>query len=48
MLELAAVIAVSAVALTFLSDATSSTVKMVRAGRRRGTIRVADSKLSEH
>ena len=41
MLELAALIAVSAVALTFFSDATSGTVKMVRAARRRGAIRVA-------
>ncbi len=48
MLELAAAIVVSAVALTFLSDATSSTLKMVRASRRRGTIRVADSSLSQH
>lgn len=48
MLELAAAIVVSAVALTFLSDATSSTLKMVRASRRRGTIRVADPSLSQH
>lgn len=48
MLELAAAIAVSAVALTFLTDATSSTLKMVRANRRRGSIQVADPKLSQH
>lgn len=41
MLELAALIAVSAVALTFFSDATSGTVKIVRAARRRGAIHVA-------
>ena len=33
MLELAAGIAVTAIILTFLSDATSRTVKMVRASR---------------
>lgn len=41
MLELAAVIVVSAIALTFATDATSDTMKMVRAARRRGQIRVA-------
>lgn len=44
MLELAALMVVSAVALTFLTDATSDTMKVVRAVRRRGgsKIRVAD------
>jgi hypothetical protein len=41
MIELAAIIAVTAVALTFFSDATSGTMKVVRAARRRGNIRVA-------
>lgn len=41
MLELAAGIVVSAVILTFFSDATSRTVKMVRASRRRAVIRTA-------
>ena len=43
MLELAAMLVVSAVALSFLTDATSDTVKMVRAVRRRSNskIRVA-------
>lgn len=36
MLELAAIIAVSAVALTFLTDASSDTMKVARAMRRRG------------
>lgn len=35
MLELAAIVAVSAVALTFLTDATSDTMKITRAMRRR-------------
>jgi hypothetical protein len=39
MLEFAGLVLVSAVALTFLSDATSSTMKMVR--RRRGSVRAA-------
>jgi hypothetical protein len=42
MFELAAFIVAGAVALTFFSDATSGTMKMVRAARRRGSIRVAD------
>lgn len=44
MLELAALLVVSAVALTFVTDATSDTMKMVRAVRRRSSskIRVAD------
>lgn len=41
MLELAALIVVSAVALSFVTDATSDTVKMARAMRRRGQVRVA-------
>jgi len=41
MLELAAMLVVSAVALSFLTDATSDTVKMVRAARRRGKVHVA-------
>lgn len=44
MLELAAMIAVSALVLTFVTDATSDTMKVARAmGRRKqGKIRVAD------
>lgn len=44
MLELAAMIVVTATALSFLTDATSDTMKVVRAVRRRGgsKIRVAD------
>jgi hypothetical protein len=43
MLELAAIIAVSAVALTFVTDATSGTMKVARAmNRRKDKIRVAD------
>ncbi|MBK6704657.1 MAG: hypothetical protein IPL62_02200 [Caulobacteraceae bacterium] len=44
MLELAAMIAVSALVLTFVTDATSGTVKVVRAmGRKNESkIRVAD------
>jgi hypothetical protein len=41
MLEFAALLVVSAVALTFLTDATSDTMKMVRAVRRRDKVRVA-------
>jgi hypothetical protein len=41
MLEFAAMMVVSAVALTFVTDATSGTMKMVRAARRRDKIRVA-------
>lgn len=44
MLELAAMVAVSAVAVTFLTDATSDTLKVVRSMRRRGQIRVASDK----
>ncbi len=42
-LELAAMIVVTATALTFLTDATSDTMKVVRAMRRRdnGKVRVA-------
>lgn len=36
MLELAAIIVVSATALSFVTDATSDTMKMVRSFRRRG------------
>jgi hypothetical protein len=42
MLELAAIVVVSAVALSFLTDATSDTMKMVRAARRRGNVHVAE------
>ncbi len=43
MLELAAIIAVSAVALTFVTDATADTMKVARSMRRRESkIRVAD------
>jgi hypothetical protein len=45
MFELAALVVVSAVALTFFSDATSRVMKLVAAGRRR-TIQVADAKYS--
>lgn len=40
MLELVAVIVASAVALSFFTDATSRTVKMIGAARRRGQVRV--------
>ncbi len=43
MLELAAIIAVSAIALTFVTDATSGTMKVARSMRRRESkIRVAE------
>lgn len=43
MLELAAIIAVSAVALTFVTDATADTMKVARSIRRRESkIRVTD------
>lgn len=42
MIELAAMMVVSAVALTFLTDATTGTMKLVRATRRRDKIRVAE------
>lgn len=42
MLELALFVTVAAVAATFLTDATSGTMKMARAMRRRNNIRVAD------
>jgi glutamate-1-semialdehyde aminotransferase len=44
MIELAAMIAVSAIALTFLTDATSDTMRLARAMSRRkqDKIRVAD------
>lgn len=41
MLEVIATIVVLAVALTFVSDATSDTMKLVRSARRRGQVRVA-------
>lgn len=41
MLEFAAMLVVSAIALSFVTDATSGTLKMVRAARRRDKIRVA-------
>lgn len=47
MLELAAIVVVAAVALTFVLDATSGAAKMVRPGRKhRGSIHVADSEHS--
>jgi hypothetical protein len=46
MLELAAIITIGAVALTFFSDATSGAAKMVRSTRRRDKIRVADPELT--
>jgi hypothetical protein len=42
MIELAAIVVVSAVALSFLTDATSDTMKIVRSARRRGHVRVAE------
>jgi len=42
MLELAAIIAVSAIAMTFVTDATSGTLKVARAFRRKDKIRVAE------
>jgi hypothetical protein len=41
MLELGAAIVVSAVAMTFFTDAMSRTMKMVRSNRRRGEIHTA-------
>ncbi|MGQ0533287.1 MAG: hypothetical protein ACT4OF_11445 [Caulobacteraceae bacterium] len=47
MVELAAIIVVAAIALTFFSDATSGAAKMVRPRRNhRGSIHVADSEQS--
>ncbi|MBX9746026.1 MAG: hypothetical protein K2X34_03940 [Hyphomonadaceae bacterium] len=46
MLELAALVAVSAVTMTFIADATSDTMKLVRGMRRREKIRVADASVS--
>jgi hypothetical protein len=43
MIELAAMIVLGAIALTFFSDATSGTMKMVRSARRRDRIRVASA-----
>jgi hypothetical protein len=45
MLELAAMFVVTAVALSFVTDATSDTMKMVRAARRRGDSKV---RVAEH
>ena len=42
MLEFAAMMFVSAIALTFVTDATSGAMKMVRVTRRRDKIRVAE------
>ena len=42
MLELALLVGIAAVTATFLTDATSSTMKVARAMRRRNNIRVAD------
>jgi hypothetical protein len=47
MIELIAMIAVSAVALTFFSDTTRYAVKMVRP-RNRGNVHVADRAHTEH
>jgi hypothetical protein len=41
---LAAWIAIAAAALTFVTDAMSDTVSLVRAMRRRGTVRIADAR----
>ncbi len=46
MLEVAGAVAVLAVALTFIKDAASDTMKLARSSRRRGTIQVADPRLS--
>jgi len=49
MLEIAALIVVTAVVFTFITDAMSDTTKVVRASmRRRSNIRVADPKHSQH
>ncbi|MDZ4690734.1 hypothetical protein [Terricaulis sp.] len=47
MLEVAGALAVLAVAMTFVKDVTSDTLKLARASRRRGTIQVADPRLSQ-
>lgn len=47
MLEFAAIVVLSAIALTFLSDATSGAMKLVRAKGRRNNIRVADAELTQ-
>ncbi|MGD9814268.1 MAG: hypothetical protein AB7Q23_00985 [Hyphomonadaceae bacterium] len=44
MIELAALLFVSAVAITFVTDALSGAMKLVRASRRRGKIHVASAK----
>lgn len=48
MLELTAALFVSAIAVTFVTDAASDTVKLVRASRRRSKIQVADPELTSH
>jgi len=47
MLEVAAALVVFAVALTFVKDATSATIKLARSNRQRGAIRVAEPHLSQ-
>lgn len=42
MLELAAIVVVSAIGLSFVTDATSGAIKMVRHSRRRDKIQVAN------
>lgn len=42
MLELGLFVGIAAIAATFLTDATSGTMKVARAMRRRNNIRVAD------
>jgi len=44
MIELAALLFVSAVAITFVTDTLSGAMKLVRAVRRRGKIEVASAK----
>jgi len=47
MLEFAAIVVISAVALSFITDATSGAVKMVRSHGRRSNVHVADRKLTD-
>lgn len=47
MLELAAMVVISAVALSFVTDATSGAMKLVRANRRSSNIHVADAELTQ-
>lgn len=44
MIELGALLFVTAVAITFVTDTLSSAMKLVRAARRRGKIGVGDAK----